>query len=201
MIRSIPYLTLSLVLTCIGIHLWVPDKTLLYFSASNIFAGDWWRLITGHLTHADNEHLLWNCIGLFVLGALLESRSRRILTAAVVGGITAVDLLLLSPLSSLDYYCGLSGALNALLAVAIWKEWERSHSISIVLVGGACVAKALVETWLGSSLLTSISWQPYAISHIAGLVGGIVCVGIWHQATRTRLDTNPQQEDGDPLGV
>ena len=66
--RRFPILTISLLMTLIGLHWLVPDKTLLYFSAADIARGETWRVITGHFMHADSEHLLWNCLGLAVLG-------------------------------------------------------------------------------------------------------------------------------------
>ncbi len=59
-----------------GLYLMVPDITPLYFSAEDIAQGRSWRIVTGHLMHADAAHLFWNCLGLAVLGALIERYSR-----------------------------------------------------------------------------------------------------------------------------
>lgn len=124
--RQFPIQTIGLVMTLIALHWLAPDKALLYFSAADIARGETWRIVTGHFVHADLEHLLWNCLGLAVLGMLIEHRSRFILWAALGAGITSVSALLLTPFSPLDYYCGLSGVLNTLLLVALWLEWQRS---------------------------------------------------------------------------
>jgi rhomboid family GlyGly-CTERM serine protease len=148
--RRFPILTLGFLLITAGLHWFLQDKSLFYFSARDIVAGEIWRVVTGHFMHADMEHLLWNCLGLAVLGTLIEIRSRRLLWAALVAGMVCVSILLLSPFSQLEYYCGLSGVLNALLLVALWQEWR--------------------------SLLTHISWPPYAWSHVAGLFGGSITI-------------------------
>jgi len=178
--RRTPILTIGLVTTLIGLHWLVPDKTLLYFSAADIARGETWRILTGHFMHADSEHLLWNCLGLAVLGMLIEYHSRIMLWAALGAGIASVSALLLTPFSQLEYYCGLSGVLNTLLLVALWLEWRRTRSWLIIVITFGSIAKAVIEVSLGASIVTHISWPPYAWSHVAGLIGGLMIV--WAQS-------------------
>lgn len=174
--RQFPIQTIGLVMTLIALHWLAPDKALLYFSAADIARGETWRIVTGHFVHADLEHLLWNCLGLAVLGMLIEHRSRFILWAALGAGITSVSALLLTPFSPLDYYCGLSGVLNTLLLVALWLEWQRSRSWLILVIGCGSIAKTVIELSLGTSLVTHISWPPYAWSHVAGLIADLIII-------------------------
>lgn len=174
--RRLPIHTLALVLLIAGLYWLAPDRTPLYFSASDIARGEFWRLVSGHFAHADPAHLLWNEAGLAVLGVLIERRSAALLWIALGAGIVAVDILLLSPFSQLAYYCGLSGTLNALLVVALWLEWQASKSVSVAAVALVCVLKVVIEISLGTSVLTDISWPPYAWSHAAGLLGGLLVV-------------------------
>jgi rhomboid family GlyGly-CTERM serine protease len=175
--RRIPILTISLVTMLIALHWLVPDKTLLYFAAADIVRGETWRIITGHYMQADLQHLLWNCLGLAVLGTLIEQRSRIFLWAALGVGIAAVSALLLSPFSQLAYYCGLSGVLNTLLLVALWLEWTFTRSWLIIVITCGSIAKAVIEVSQGTSIVTHISWPPYAWSHVAGLIGGLLIIG------------------------
>lgn len=174
--RPFPFLTVTLVVVLAGLHFIPVDKTLLYFSATDIARGETWRVLSGHFIHTDAQHLFWNCLGLVVLGALIERRSRWMLCAALGLGVAAVSFLLLSPMSQLDYYCGLSGVLNTLLLVALWLEWIHTHSRVLIAVACASLAKVIVEVSLGTSIVTHISWPPYAWSHVAGLAGGIVVI-------------------------
>jgi len=174
--RRIPVLTIGLVTTLIALHLLVPDKTPLYFSAAAIFQGETWRVVSGHFIHADLQHLLWNCLGLAVLGSLLEYRSKTILLATLGAGIVFVNALLLSPFAQLEYYCGLSGVLNTLLLVALWLEWRSTRSWLIALIACGSFVKVLIEVSQGISIVTHISWPPYAWSHVAGLIGGLFVI-------------------------
>ena len=174
--KRIPVLTIGLLTVLISLHGLVADKTRLYFSATDILQGDTWRLISGHFIHADLQHLLWNCLGLAVLGTLLEYRSRGVLLVSLSIGIIFVSALLMNPFSNLDYYCGLSGVLNTLLLVALWFEWRLTRSWLIVLIAFGCIAKVVIEVSQGTSILTHISWPPYAWSHVAGLLGGLFVI-------------------------
>ena len=175
---QLPFLTIGLTVTLIGLHYLVADRTLLYFSAADIYRGQLWRLVSGHFMHADDGHLLWNCLGLAVLGMVIEHRSRGTMLAALVVGTACVNGLLLTPFSQLDYYCGLSGVLNTLLLVALWIEWKETRSWLIVFLACGSIAKVLIEVSLDTSIVTHISWPPYAWSHVAGLIGGLFVIGV-----------------------
>ena len=174
--RRFPIVTISLLLVILGLHWLVEDKTPLYFNAADILHGEVWRLISGHFIHADLQHLFWNGLGLAVLGSVLEHHSRHMLLLALGSGIVFVNALLLSPFSQLDYYCGLSGVLNTLLLLALWLEWRLTRSWIIAVITISVIAKTLIEVSQGVSLMTNISWPPYAWSHVAGLLGGVFAI-------------------------
>lgn len=184
--RQTPILTIGLVTTLIGLHWLVADKTQLYFSAALIREGEVWRIVSGHFMHADFQHLLWNCLGLAVLGWLLENRSRRLLLEVSGIGILFVSALLLTPFSQLEYYCGLSGVLNTLLLVALWLQWKLTRSWWVIVLACGCIAKALYEVSQGISIVTDISWPPYAWSHIAGLSAGLFIISIRNRGFQDR---------------
>jgi len=165
-----------MVIILVGLHWLVDDKSQLYFSAASILQGEYWRIISGHFMHADGQHLFWNSLGLIVLGGLLEHRSRTLLLATIAAGIASVSALLLTPYAQLDFYCGLSGVLNSLLLVALWFEWRSTRSLLIPLIACGSIAKVIVEVSQGTSIMTHISWPPFAWSHVAGLFGGLFII-------------------------
>ena len=137
--------------------------------------------------HADLQHLWWNCLGLAVLGTLLEYRSRTTLLVALGVGIVSVNALLLTPFSQLYYYCGLSGVLNTLLLVALWLEWKATRSWLIIVLSGGVILKTLVEVSQGVSIMTHISWPPYAWSHVAGMIGGLFVIWVRGRRVQNRM--------------
>ena len=167
---------MGLVVILVVLHYLAPGHASLFYSQTGIRAGEYWRLITGHLMHADMQHLIWNCLGLLVLGTLIERFSRLDWWISLLVGIASVNMLLLSPYAQIDHYIGLSGVLNTMLVVALWKEWHQSRSWWVVSIFFTCVAKVVLEVNRGESVLTNISWPPYAWAHVAGLLGGIILV-------------------------
>ena len=176
---TFPIVTTGMLISMAALYWLFPQQELLWFNATAIYQGETWRVLTGHFAHADTQHLLWNGLGLAVLGGLIEQHSRRHLCVSLAVGIFSVSALLLSPLAPLDYYCGLSGALNCLLVTALWLEWTRSRSWLLVAVALGSLAKVLVELASGTSMVTNISWPPFAWSHVAGMLGGflLLCHG------------------------
>jgi rhomboid family GlyGly-CTERM serine protease len=151
-------------------------QELLYFDLQRLTQGNFWVLFTGHWIHADIEHLIWNVAALAALAAIIEKRSRRLLLWSLVVGMVCVDLLLLSPVSHLQRYCGLSGLLNTLLGVALYSYWRETRSAVVILVGILSIAKIALELISGQSVFTDISWPPFAMAHLAGIVGAPLVV-------------------------
>jgi rhomboid family GlyGly-CTERM serine protease len=184
-------MTVVLLLFMITLHWLVPNKAWLYFSAADILNGQVWRIVTGHIMHADLQHLLWNCLGLVVLGTLIEYRSRSMFLAALGLGIVSVSGLLLTPFAQLEYYCGLSGVLNTMLVVALWLEWKFTRSWLVVAIACGSIAKLAFELSQGISIISNISWPPYAWSHVAGLLAGLFVVTVFHPRSHDHVPAGP----------
>lgn len=171
-INSTPIYTLLIVISCITIQYFPEIHSGLYFDKAAILQGEWWRLVTGHFMHADNEHLLWNTLGLLILGALIEKYSVKALFLSLFSGVLCIDILLMSSFCELEIYCGLSGTLNSLLVLALWYEWKQIRSFLAPLIAGLSLLKIWGEISIGNSVFTHISWPPYPWAHLAGFIGG-----------------------------
>lgn len=153
-------------------------RTSLCFDYLHFAQGNWTGLVTGHWVHADISHLSWNLAALLILSAIIEQRSRRLLLASIAAGMVAVDLLLVSSFSDLERYCGLSGILNTLMGVSLYLCWQSSRSSWVTITGVLYLMKIALEVHSGQSVFTTISWPPYAMSHVAGLMGAPVALAI-----------------------
>ncbi|NOZ51573.1 MAG: rhombosortase [Gammaproteobacteria bacterium] len=95
------------------------DVTLwLRFDRNAIFAGEIWRLLSGHLTHLSWSHLLMNAAGLALIWALFRRRlsnGRWIQVMVISALLISLLLLLLNP--QLRWYVGFSGILHAMFVV------------------------------------------------------------------------------------
>lgn len=137
-------------------------------------------LLTGHFIHSDPEHFALNLFALCILGACIEQHSRRLLIICMGTGMASVNVLLLSPLSDIQLYCGLSGLLNTLFVVAVCLMARRQPHPVFGLLLIAAISKALLESSLDLALFSNTTWPPYAPSHLAGLAGGGTLVAL-HQ--------------------
>jgi rhomboid family GlyGly-CTERM serine protease len=151
----------------------------LYFDQSLLANGQLWRLVSGHWLHADIAHLQWNALAFILLASAIELRSRQLLLYSLLAGTLSVDLLLLSPLSSIQRYCGLSGVLNTLLGVTLYLYWRETRSPIVLLVGLCSILKIVIEINSGQSVFTDISWPPFPLAHLAGLLGTPLALRVW----------------------
>ena len=171
----LPWRTLLLTGLALGLYLgfgaapeaWVFDRVA-------ISQGEWWRLITGHWVHSDLEHATWDIGALLVLGLLFESRLKEELFGVLALGTLGIDLWLWQAAPSISYYCGLSGILNGLLALGLWRLWRETRHPLVWLTGMGAVAKILWETVLGESLLTTTAWPGLPEVHGVGFVCGLL---------------------------
>ena len=185
--KQIPFITLLLALLA-GALMLLPaaQKAHLYVDLDAIEQGHFLGLLSGHWMHADFEHLVWNVAAFAILGSLLERHSRTLLLSSLAIGTLAIDVLLLSPLSDIQRYCGLSGVLNTLLGVALYLNWRQTRSALVVMIGFLSILKILIELGSGQSVFTDISWPPFPLAHLAGLLATPVVI-IWANWLTNRL--------------
>ncbi len=155
------------------------NMTLFIFDRGAVAQGEWWRLLTAHFTHSSASHALWDVLAFSAVTLWLSQYSVKQMIASVALGVVAVDILLLSAFSSLDYYCGLSGILFSPLLLVCYHYRQANRGflgfLPIVIVCTKLVWEVLVQTtWLVDTV-----WQAYPEAHLAGLMGGLVCL-VWH---------------------
>lgn len=175
--KPVPWVTVSIAVTATILSQFPLDAGMV-FDRGEVLSSSPWQLFTGHLVHSGPAHLFWNLFAGVVIGSMLEARSRGLLLCATLIGLVAVNGLLLSPLSPLQFYCGLSGMLNTWLFVLLWQLWRDSGSGLIVGLSLLCLVKVLLELMTGSALLTSSEWQSYPPAHLAGMLGAMAYVSI-----------------------
>jgi rhomboid family GlyGly-CTERM serine protease len=138
-----------------------------------IQAGEWWRLLSAHLAHADAMHWTLNMAGLAATVAIY----RRTVTSGALALATAslmlwvgLALYLLRP--DIEWYLGFSGVLHGLFAFCAARAMfasSRLHALALALLW----AKVLYEQLPGAS--ASVAGLPVlADAHLFGAAGGLV---------------------------
>ncbi|WP_409303954.1 rhomboid family intramembrane serine protease [Peribacillus sp. SCS-155] len=147
---------LSLYQSLSGINLYIAD-------------GEWWRLITPIFLHSSFEHVMFNCVALYILGEALESSigSVRLLLLFVCTGIIAnIITYLVHPLTYI--HVGASGSLYGLLGFylffSIFKKSLLSRQKRIMIYSLAIVG----------IILTFIQPGINHTGHLGGLAAGLL---------------------------
>jgi membrane associated rhomboid family serine protease len=129
--------------------------------------GDWWRLLTAAFLHYGPIHLIFNMIGLYWFGSLLEQRigSGRYLLLYLVSGLAGSAGALLWTNGFLTPTVGASGAIFGILGAGLVLEQQRDY-----VFGGSALGVIVINFVLTFSI-SNISKG----GHIGGLLGGILC--------------------------
>lgn len=167
----------------LGVALLGPEAaSALRYTRSDLAAGEWWRVITGHFVHLSWAHLGLNLAGLGVVWALVGHRLPVwawgvgfLLDAVAV----VLGLWFLSP--GLEWYVGLSGCLHGLLvlgAVAALSGRDRWFGAGLLVLVAAKLTYEGIEGPSGG-LEGLIRGRVVTDAHLFGAVGGLVLGGLW----------------------
>ncbi len=145
-----------------------------------VLGGEWWRLVTGHLSHASASQLAWNVLAFLALGVAVERLDRRAFLATVGLSTVAVSIAVLLARPDLVVYSGLSGVSSALFAfLAVRSLASRRLSRRAIAIaaaaGGLFLAKLLYESLTGSCAFVPDGgdFEPLPIAHFVGATAGI----------------------------
>lgn len=151
--------------------------SLLRYERSLILSGEYWRIVSGHFTHTNLNHLLLNCAGVILAWILLPIRPRMdyaLFGIAILSGLCGLALLVFEP--QVSWYKGLSGLVHAMLAVgAVLNLAERgSRWWGLVLLSLLAlkvysesfgIRGSLIAQWIDAPVVTQV--------HLWGLASGV----------------------------
>ena len=145
----------------------------LQFDRKRIFAGEIWRIWTGHLTHFNQSHFILNVIAAIALYFLVLGTFKPIELLAQ-GAIFSVliSLIFLLFIPRLDWYVGASGLLHSMTAYcAMERALSSNHKywILFLLLWLKIAVELNFETsWLSGMLVIK---EAHLIGAIIGSVG------------------------------
>ena len=166
-----------LVLACLLLQLLSPEsRAWLELRPGTLWAGEYWRLFSGHFIHAGWWHWWLNALGI----ALLQQLLGRYLPPPVWIGCCVVSAVLISAglglLSSYRYYLGFSGILHALFVLAALNALGRETFTGAAVLALVTV-KVILEQTLGPTAASArlIGIAVATDAHWLGVVAGVSC--------------------------
>jgi rhomboid family GlyGly-CTERM serine protease len=167
-----------------------PARLWLRYDRTRIEHGQWWRLFTGNFVHLGMGHLLEDMAGLVLLWLLFEDvlKGRR-MPLLVCAGAVAVGLGLLIGDPRVDWYVGISGALDTLWAAGSLGLIRKRDRFGWMLAA-VLVVKLVYEQSFGALPFSSVSSGGLVIvdAHLYGaLAGALIGFGgglPWHRIMR-----------------
>ncbi len=156
--------------------------------------GQWWRIWTGHLTHYDGNHLLWDLLMFVVLGAACEREHPRRFAVALVIMMAGVAGIIGLRCDEIEIYRGLSGIDTGLFVWLVADQcrrcWiERDRFVAVVWLAAmvGLFGKLAYEATTGQTLFVdSSNFTPMVEAHLAGAVIGLLCTQWVTRALRLR---------------
>jgi rhomboid family GlyGly-CTERM serine protease len=138
--------------------------------------GQYWRIVTSHFFHTNNNHFYLNGAAVLLLWAL-HGQFYRPICYLVIYLICAIVCGVLIHLYSLDIqrYVGLSGILHGLFVWGALMDIKNKERTGYILLVGVMLkiaheqyygASADVETLIGASVATD--------AHLFGAIGGLL---------------------------
>lgn len=192
-VRGWPIGTVVVAILALAVHFLPAWRDDVFYLRDAIFAGDVWRLWSGHLVHFSTSHLIWNLAILVPAGAWLERIDPKAARVFYLLSPPLIGLLMLMFDPSLLRYGGLSGlATGVLVLLAVLQLVRRDPREPVWFWLGvlALVAgKLILEQVSGAPLLVSdlgnVRVVPWA--HLGGLICAVLaCVWRYPAARRYR---------------
>lgn len=195
--------TLAISAAVVLIHKVPNFPAMLQLERSCLANGQWWRVLTGHLTHWSSDHLLWDLLMFGVLGFVIEHSGRcRFLCLCCVSAIVISAGMLVGPYSVATYrgLSGIDSALFVYFAVSLavdarsGRSWSGRVVPSCLLV--AFVGKLAFETATNSPMFVDTTDSSFTVVPLAHVLGGVtgmafaICAGCrsLSQAVRSFVD-------------
>ena len=137
-----------------------------------------WTWVSAHALHTDWQHFAWNAFAVGCLGLLAEPLCRSRFVTSILVGVAAVDVWFATVDTSLRFYCGASGALNAVLLATLYALRRTVATPWLVGVAAIAATKVSWEWHTGAALFTHARWPAAVGAHVAGFLGGLALVGV-----------------------
>lgn len=134
--------------------------------------GQWWRILTGNLTHTNISHYLMNSAVLLLICQihLKHLTGKRLLWLTC---FLSVIIGICTHFTSINAYAGLSGVLHGLFLWGSVKDIQSGTRSGWLLLMGVLVKVVLEQIYGGAASSAELIEARVAVeAHLAGVMGG-----------------------------
>ncbi|RLL42135.1 rhomboid family intramembrane serine protease [Oceanobacillus piezotolerans] len=164
-IHFILWLIIDFLRLPIGFYIWNMGTAYNFFIAQ----GEYWRLLTSTILHADLMHALFNSFSLVLFGPALEQMLGKLKFLFLYFGAGIIGSLASFIFEPLNYASvGASGAIFGLFGVYIFMVMNRKHLID---QGSAKMISVILAI---SLIMTFIQPNINILAHLFGFIGGFI---------------------------
>jgi rhomboid family GlyGly-CTERM serine protease len=172
-----PWFSLLISAAAVGLFLlFGPAPESLIFDREAVGQGEWWRLITGHLVHSDISHALWDIMAFTMISALLEQFDRKGLVLTVLFSMLTISGWIWWGMPDLIRYAGLSGIINALFPLLLYRLWQHKPQPIVLIIAAAAGLKLTLEVFTGQALFTDTLWPSVPSVHLIGVITAMLFI-------------------------
>jgi rhomboid family GlyGly-CTERM serine protease len=182
----LPVLTLSVGSGALIMQLCSPSfNQLLEYNRILITGSEFWRILSGHLTHWSFNHFIWDWLTFIFLASFYEifsedPRKRIVLSLSLLISAVFISASVFVFLPDMILYRGLSGlcvtAFTLVSASMLFEALEKEDYQLAVLSGAALAgltAKITYETATGNTLFVESQNELFHVVPLAHLVGAL----------------------------
>jgi rhomboid family GlyGly-CTERM serine protease len=185
--RSV-WVTLAVCVAAVLSSLWETGERALEFDRHSVFVDhEYWRLITGHLTHFNLEHFFLDALMFVILGGICERKCRGLFVWCLIASMVAISTTIVWASPGTSRYRGLSGVDSAIFALAAGtlliearRRRDRVATWGIVCVFAGFIAKVGYEVVTDATLFVNseaAGFVPIPLAHAVGAMVGVSIVG------------------------
>jgi rhomboid family GlyGly-CTERM serine protease len=188
-LRRIAHWQVPLALALVGAAaaLFGPEaQELLRYERAAIANGEFWRLLSGHLVHLGNPHLLLNLAGLLMVWLLVgRLYTTRDWLLVVFVSVLAMDAGFWFLDTGMRWYVGLSGLLHGMLAAGAIRGFRTLPGESVVICA-AIAAKLAYEQGVGPlpGSEATAGGSVVVNAHLYGAAGGAAIALVLRRGVR-----------------
>ena len=172
---------------------------LLQYEREQILAGEWWRLITGHLVHVDAPHLAINAFVILAWLYLFDQREDLgtvIRTIFAYALLISLGMLLLS--TDLEWMLGASAITYALIGGSAFRAaLDGPRRLGLMLLAALSLKMLAEQYWGLESWFSHLVDYPIASeTHVYGIAAGIL-VEAWRRIAHAPPHTQRKGRSND----